>query len=148
MEILKGHVSPETAFTTNDYPYGFTLRCKARWWLEYKPKRGFRLMFQTTNPKKGNAVWNKPKGSTYCRFGGCMFLNDNGHVQWSGLSEYCTGAEAQAWAEKFGDGVPEAGRELLRKWVASKLAYDANRNRDDPLIVGLSEARKAFNDTE
>jgi hypothetical protein len=147
MRILTGHVSPETAYVVDDYPYGYTLRCRIRYWLEYSPKHGFRFVSQTTNPKKGN-IWNKRKTSTYMRFGGAMFLDENGHVQWSGLSEYCTGAEAQAWAEKFGEGVPEAGRELLRKWVASKVAYDTNRKQGDALIVGLPEARKAFNDTK
>jgi hypothetical protein len=143
MQILSGHTSPETAYVVEDYPYGFTLRCKMRYWLEFSPKRGFRLMSQTTNPKRGN-VWNKPKASTYMRFGGCMYLDDQGHVQWSGLSEYCTGAEAEAWAKTYGAGVPEEGHELLRKWIAAKLAYDANRTSGDHLAKGLPEARKAF----
>jgi hypothetical protein len=45
------------------------LRCKIRYWLEFHPKRGFRFVSQTTNPKRGN-VWNKPKASTFMRFGG------------------------------------------------------------------------------
>src|SRR5436190_937437 len=100
MEILVGHVSPETAYVVADYPYGFRLRCMIRYWLEFHPKHGFRLWSQTSNPKRGN-VWNKPKASTYARFGGCMFLDDAGHAQWSGLTEYSTGAEAQAWADTY-----------------------------------------------
>jgi hypothetical protein len=145
MKILSGHTSPETAYLVDDYPYGFRLRCKIRYWLDYHPKRGFRFVSQTTNPKRGN-VWNKPKASTYCRFGGCMFLDDNGHVHWSGLTEYCNGAEAKTWLDTYGEGVPEAGQALLRKWVAAKLAYDANRTPDAPLSVGLAEARQAFKD--
>jgi hypothetical protein len=141
--ILKGHISPETAYVVDDYPYGFRLRCKIRYWLEYHPKRGFRLVSQTTNPKRGN-VWNKPKASTYARFGGCMFLDDDGHVQWQGLSEYSSGAEAKAFSDKYREGVPEAGRDILDRWVAAKLAYDGARQPDDPLDVGLPEARKAF----
>jgi hypothetical protein len=143
MEILKGHVSPETAYVVDDYPYGFRLRCKIRYWLEFHPKRGFRFVSQTTNPKRGN-VWNKPKASTYCRFGGAMFLNDEGHVNWAGLSEYSNGQEAKNFADKYGEGVPEAGREMLNRWVAAKVAYDANRESGDPLNVGLAEAREAF----
>jgi hypothetical protein len=145
MKILSGHTSPETAYLVDDYPYGFTLRCKIRYWLEHHPKRGFRFVSQTTNPKRGH-IWNKPKASTYCRFGGCMYLNEEGHVTWSGLTEYCNGAEAQAWLNTFGEGVPEAGQALLRKWVAAKLAYDANRKPDDALSVGLAAAHKAFKD--
>lgn len=143
MQILKGHISPETAYVVDDYPYGFTLRCKMRYWLEYNPKHGFRLVSQTTNPKRGN-TWNKPKASTYMRFGGAMFLDDKGHVQWSGLSEYSSGAEAYAWKEHYGEGVPEAGRDILARWVAAKLAYDANRKPDDHLAKGRPEARAAF----
>ena len=143
MQILKGHISPETAYMVDDYPYGFTLRCRIRYWLEYTPKRGVRFVSQTTNPKRGD-VWNKPKASTYCRFGGSMFLDDNGHVQWTGLNEYCSGAEAKAWLEQYGEGNPSEAQDLLKRWVAAKLAYDGNRTSGDPLHIGLVEARRAF----
>jgi hypothetical protein len=144
MKILIGHVSPETAYVVNDYPYGYTLRCKIRYWLDYKPNHGVRLMSQTTNPKRPGEVWNKPKASTYCRFGGCMYLNDEGHVTWTGLDEYCDGKEAQSFLDNYGPGVPAPAMDLLKRWVASKVAYDANRKQGDPLGVGLREARKAF----
>lgn len=147
MKILTGHISPETAYVVEDYPYGFRLRCKIRYWLEYRANKGFRLMSQTSNPKRPGLVWNKPKASTYCRFGGCMFLDDNDHVEWSGLTQYCSGAEAKAWADTYGSGVPEEGRTIMNKWVAAKLAYDNSRNKDDALNVGLVEARKAFSET-
>jgi hypothetical protein len=147
MKLLSGHVSPETAYLVNDYPYGFRLRCKIRYWLEFKPKKGFRFWSQTTNPKRGD-VWNKPKASTFSLFGGAMYLDEVGHVQWSGLSEYSSGAEAKAWQDKFGEAVPEAGRAIMNKWVAAKVAYDAARTSGDPLNVGLAEAHKAFAETK
>ena len=146
MQLLTGHISPETAYVAEDYPYGFRLRCKIRYWLEFNPRKGFRLVSQTTNPKVAGVVWNKPKASTYCKFGGAMFLEGDGHVQWSGLSEYSSGAEAKAWQEKYGEGVPEIGRKVLNAWVAAKMAYDAKRKPDDHLAVGLPEARKAWID--
>lgn len=145
IKLLIGHVSPETAYVVDDYPYGFTMRCKIRYWLEYKPGTGFRLMSQTTNPKRGD-VWNKPKASTYSRFGGAMFLDDEGHVQWNGLGEYSDAKEAIAFRDQYGAGVPEAGRAILDKWVAAKVAYEANRNDGDHLAKGLPEARKAWNE--
>src|SRR5437762_10605235 len=42
MQILSGHISPETAYVVKDYPYGFRLRCQIRYWLEYKPSKGDR----------------------------------------------------------------------------------------------------------
>ena len=148
MKLLTGHISPETAYVVEDYPYGFRLRCKIRYWIEYKAKKGFRCVSQTTNPKRPGEVWNKPKASTYSLFGGAMYLDENEHVQFTGLSEYSDGAEVTAWTEKFGAGVPEEGRLIHLKWVAAKVAYAANRESGDPLAKGLPEARKAFVETK
>ena len=57
------HVSPETAYVVDDYPYGFRLRTSIRYWVETKKGRGQRFVSQTLNPKTGD--WNKPKSSTY-----------------------------------------------------------------------------------
>ncbi len=48
--------------TSNDYPYG-RLRCTATWELEFKAGKGFRVVFQTINPKTNRV--NAPKKSTY-----------------------------------------------------------------------------------
>lgn len=152
MKILQGHVSPETAFVVDDYPYGFRLRCKIRYWIEFHQRHGFRFVSQTTNPKRPGEVWNKPKASTYSRFGAAMFLDDEEHVQWTGLSEYSDGTEAQAFKDKYGEGVPEAGRNTMNASVAAKVAYDAKRadakaeGQIPPLEVGLVEAHKAWLD--
>ena len=118
------HVSPETAYVVEDYPYGFRLRCTIRYWLEYRPKVGFRLVSQTTNPKRPGIVWNKPKASTYCKFGGAMFTDDKGHVHWSGLTEYSTYAESKAWSDKYRSSVPEAGLKMVDFWVKAKQLYE------------------------
>ena len=144
MKLLAGHVSPETAYVVNDYPYGFRLRCKIRYWVEYKAKQGFRFVSQTTNPKRPGEVWNKPKAGTYSKFGGAMYLNEDGHVKFAGLTEYSDGAEAKAFADTYGEAIPEAGKVLLNKWVAAKVAYDANRTQDAPLAEGLPEAYQAW----
>jgi hypothetical protein len=60
------------------------------------------------------------------------------------LSEYSNGAEAEAWRATFGAGVPSEAADLLNRWVAAKLAYDAARKPGDALSVGTSEARVAF----
>jgi hypothetical protein len=142
-QLLFNHTTPETAYVVDDYPYGFRLRCKIRYWLEHREGYGFRFMTQTTNPKRGH-VWNKAKAGTYHKFGAAMLLNEEGHVTYTGLGEYCNGATAAKWAEEFGEAVPEVGRKTLAQWVAAKVAYDANRNPGDPLRVGLPEARAAL----
>jgi hypothetical protein len=146
MQILKGHTSPETAYVVDDYPYGYTLRCKIRYWLEYKPKHGVRLVSQTTNPKRPGEVWNKPKASTYCTLAGAMFLDEQGHVHWNGIGQYDSGAQCKAFIETYGEGVPESAREMMHRFTNAKLAYDAKRGDDktQDLTVGLAEARKAF----
>ena len=144
MKLLSGHLSPETAFVVADYPYGYRLRCQIRYWIEYKPGKGFRCWSQTSNPKRPGLVWNKPKASTYYRFGGALVLNDDDMVRFVGLSEYSNGQEAKAFLDTYGPAVPEAGQDILAKWVAAKLAYDAARKDGDPLSVGLEEAREAF----
>lgn len=146
MKILSGHTSPETAYTVDDYPYGYRLRCRIRYWLEFKPGFGFRMLSQTSNPKRGHS-WNKPKASIYARFGAALYRDDNGHVQMAVLTEYSTAAEAAAWWLTYGDGVPAEHREITRKWVAAKDAYEANRSDGDPLVKGTREAVKAWRDT-
>lgn len=114
MTPLYGHTSPETAYMVNDYPYGRKLRCRIRYWLERDEKRGFRFVSQTEDPR--NPKWNAPKKSTYADFAGAMYLNDDGHVKWMGLSEY---AEHPTVAE-FLTAFPEADLSLLRPFVLAK----------------------------
>lgn len=83
IKVLSGHINEETAYVINDYPYGFRLRTKIRYWLETKEKNGDRFCSQTLNPETGK--WNKPKKSTYIDIG-YMFLDKNNHVKWDGLS--------------------------------------------------------------
>src|SRR6266700_3003188 len=98
--VFHGHTTLETAYLVNDYPYGFRLRCKIRYWLEYKRGHGFRLVSQTTNPKRPGEVWNKPKASTY---GGlaAMYLDEKGHVQWTSVGMYDDSATLEGFAEAY-----------------------------------------------
>lgn len=95
IEILRGHSSPETAYEVEDYPYGFRLRCKIRYWLEHKRAHGHRLVSQTTNPKKPGVVWNKPKAGVYSPGLVVMYKAQNGHVMHAVVaSPYSIGAKA------------------------------------------------------
>ena len=124
MKLLEPkHNSPETAYLVDDYPYGFKLRCKIRYWLEYNPKKGFRFCSQTTNPKKGD-IWNKPKKSTYCLISAAMFLDEDDHVQWSGLSEYSSLMDARNWKEIYQEGCSKEALDRLNLWIQKKLEYE------------------------
>lgn len=145
-EVLPGvHISPATAYVIADYPYGFRLRCKRRVWLDVHPKLGARLMSQTTNPKLPCAeVWNKPKASTYQKFAGAMYLDSDGHVQWAGLSEYSDAAEAVAFRDTFGAGVPASMRLGLDAWCAGKVAFEAARADGAEIGAAVVLSRAAF----
>lgn len=121
-QILKGHVSPETAYVVEDYPYGFTLRCKIRYWLETN-KNGTRLVSQTSNPKRGD-VWNKPKASTYAKFAACMYLDENDHVAWTGLGVYTNYQEALSWLETYREGLCDYDLKRAGTWVGMKKIYE------------------------
>jgi hypothetical protein len=153
--ILKGHTSMATAYVVDDYPYRSRLRCKIRYWLEFKPRNGFRLVSQTTNPKRAGEVWNKPKASTYCSFAVMTLNDDNGHVSWSGLNAaYSDATECKAWLDMWGEGLDDGARAQLGAIVKAKSVYEQKRKEaagDRPtheldLGVGLEEARKAWVD--
>ena len=75
--VLYGHESEDTAYVVDDYPYGFRLRTKIRYWVETDERRGQRMVSQTLNPKNGR--WNKPKTSTYSDLV-FLGLDENEHV--------------------------------------------------------------------
>ena len=126
MTILSGHTTPETAYVVNDYPYGFRLRCKIRYWLEYKKGKGFRLVSQTTDPKTtAYERWNKPKASTYLELAAVMYLDEENHVQWKGLSEYDAQTEKMKPAlEEYGHTLPEEARKTLERLIIIATRYD------------------------
>lgn len=100
MNPIYGHNDETTAYVVEDYPYGFKLRCKIRYWLEHVPSKGVRMCSQTTNPKKGN-IWNKPVKSTYASIAGCMYTDEKGHVHWTGVHAYSTLADFQKFVELY-----------------------------------------------
>jgi len=114
---IYGHTSPASAYLVEDYPYGFSARTQIRYWLEEKPKKGWRFVSQTLHPKTG--AWNKPKASTYIEWGAAMYLDDKGHVHWDGVGPYTDDQKILAFVETF----PGADMRELRKAVPAKLRY-------------------------
>jgi hypothetical protein len=130
MKILSGHNSPETAYVVSDYPYGFRLRCVIRYWLEFKKGRGTRLVSQTTNPKRPLTVWNKPKASTYAEFGGAMYLDENEHVQWQGLTQYSDLAACRSYLGTFGAGLSEPALAAATHFIKLKEVFDSEKQSE------------------
>jgi len=114
---LYGHKDQATAYVVDDYPYSFNTRTKIRYWLEMQPKKGWRFVSQTLNPKTG--AWNKPKMSTYASLAAAMYLDDKGHVTWEGLSEYSDEKKILAFVRSF----PGANMSGLRQIAPAKLQY-------------------------
>lgn len=114
---LYGHTSEATAYLVEDYPYGFTARTQIRYWLESKPKKGWRFVSQTVNPKTNR--WNKPKASTYADWGAAMFLDSQGHVQWIGVGPYTNDVQMLEFVQAF----PAADMSELRKVAPAKLKH-------------------------
>lgn len=101
MTPLYGHTSEATARLVPDYPYGGK-RTEIRFWIEQDPKKGFRFVSQTKNPKNG--VWNNPKKGTYCSLAMCLYLDEKGHVTHKSLTEYSNAEDILDFLTNF----PEA----------------------------------------
>ena len=123
---MGGHVSPETALVCPDYPYGFTLRCEIRYWIEHHPRHGWRMVSQTTNPKKAGHPWNKPKASTYTKGAVLLALDDvTGHIVRMDLGAYgSTEAEAWAFLSWAGEQLAPLQRRRVLQIIAERQAKD------------------------
>lgn len=127
MKVLSGHYDENSAYIVESYPYGFKLRCRCRFYLDVHPKKGTRLVTQTTNPKVGDGTtWNKPKMSTYSPFG-AMFLDDEGHVHWSGLSVYDIREKGKSWMETYRSGLTEGQIKELEAYIKLIEKHDAKK---------------------
>jgi hypothetical protein len=115
---------PRTHHQRRRHPYGFRLRCKIRYWLEYAKGKGFRLCSQTTNAKVPGERWNTPKKSTYCMLG-IMGLAEQGHVIWTGCNIYEFDKLAD-FEKLYGAAFDETQRAVS---TAAKAAYDRYQAR-------------------
>lgn len=115
---LTGHTAPENAFVVADYPYGFRLRTKIRYWIE-TTKHGMRMCSQTMNPKVPGEKWNKPKCSTYAPLM-VLAVDEQGHIHQDGIGGYADEAQLDAFLGKY----PEAFQtERDRKTIEGMRAW-------------------------
>lgn len=113
---LAGHVSQETAFVNDNFPWGFRGRTQQRHWIETKPGKGQRTVTQTQNPATG--VWCKPKMSTYSTIR-VLFLDDNYQVESDGIDIQWSDEDKvlafdKNYASVFGDYETRMMNELKR----------------------------------
>lgn len=92
-QILSAHTSFESAFLVEDYPYGRTLRCQRKCWIETAFKGAkvgqMRFVACTTNPKNPGKTWNKPHASQYSDFLIMYLDSETGYVQTAGVNISC-----------------------------------------------------------
>ena len=71
----------ENSVEVDNYPWGFRLKTKKRYWIETN-KKGSRLVSCTLNPK--NNQWCKPKASTYLEVGvlTSQIIDDKNFISW------------------------------------------------------------------
>ena len=72
-------------YEAKDYPYG-RLRTSMFYSLDFHPKKGFRGVTQSINPKTGKL--NKPHAGTYSFFKFLYENTENGHFEFGGFSSY------------------------------------------------------------
>lgn len=75
---MKNLLNSATKVQNDNYPYG-SLRATAFFSLEFQPKKGFRSVFQTINPKTNRL--NNPKKSTYNDFMYLYTEEETGHTK-------------------------------------------------------------------
>ena len=86
MNLIYNIDSFDNAFEVNNYPWGFRLKTKRRYWIETN-KQGDRTCFQTLNPKTN--AWCAVKHSTYGAVK-LLCLDENNHGQTFGIHKYGT----------------------------------------------------------
>ncbi len=116
-KYLYGHVDEDSAYIVEDYPWGFTTRTKARFWVETVDKKrgGERFVKQTLNPKTDR--WCKPKKSVYSSII-VMYLDADDHVTYDDLT--CWDASYEEDRERF-DAFFETHKEHLTDYQNKKM---------------------------
>jgi hypothetical protein len=146
IQVLRGHADFETALEVDDYPYGFRLRTKIRYWVERAGKGSkegqYRFVSCTWNPKSNH--WNKPKMGTY--FDWMWLYRDarDGHIHAWGLSAYDLVKEvAKVKAVGLWDQLNDAERDLLERCEAHTRLRTGDYYREwDELVASVRGAAK------
>lgn len=118
-ETLSGHISEESAFVVDDYPYGFHARTQIRYWIE-TTKHGQRFVSQTLNPKTG--AWNKPKAGTYGEIKVMIRNPINGYISNASLRYNDNEAKITAFETVHASALDDRAHEIIRHLRAHERA--------------------------
>lgn len=143
--VLHGHVSPDTAYVVENYPYGrYSLRCRIRYWIDTarsNPKRGQRrFVLQTTNPRVLGEPWNRPHPGAYCLLV-WMYLDSEDRVRQASLDKYSLTPAQDAWLRLTGilDQIPPADRETYEALLRAAKQNTATWRRWAAAIALISD---------
>ncbi|MBF6171103.1 hypothetical protein [Nocardia blacklockiae] len=130
--VLRGHTDAANARVVDDYPYGYRLRCKRRYWVETAlkgAKRGqFRMVTQTTNPRRQTEVWNSPQQGQYTMR---MFLVELENGQIGSFSIYDHWIDPEEWMNIVNRGLWDQLNLLERHDLARFVAFNQKRSAED-----------------
>ena len=98
------HRDKESAYIIPDYPYGATLRCELRIWMDFDEKRGYRFCRQTYHPISLRE--NRAKKDTYMPLAGFMYVGQDDRIYVLGLSEYSGLEDIREFVQKYGEYLP------------------------------------------
>jgi hypothetical protein len=142
VRVLQGHIDPDSAYLVEDYPYGRSLRCRIRYWIDTAAKGAAkgkqRFARQTTNPKRPNHPWNTPHYSTYADLA-VLYLDEEEHVQWWGTGLWISPV-ADARARLMGI-LEQLTAEQTRRYhllLAASKAADSQWDRFDEVVTMLA----------
>ncbi len=80
---MRKFIATSEKIAVKDYPYGFKLRTTLFDEMEFNPKKGYRSVKTTVNPKNGRL--NTSKKSTYYELM-VRFYDENNHIKTTGFS--------------------------------------------------------------
>lgn len=104
-------VSLDTARIAQDYPYG-RLKCKMHFYVEHRPKMGYRAVTQSINPKNGRL--NKPHAGTYSPFPIFVSETEDGFFEFAYVPRYPD--KANEFIRKYWKQIPESFQTALSNY--------------------------------
>jgi hypothetical protein len=142
VRVLQGHTDPDSAYLVEDYPYGRTLRCRIRYWIDTATKGAAngkqRFARQTSNPKRPGHPWNTPHYSTYAELA-VLYLDEQDHVQWWGTGLWMSPvADARARLMGIVDQLTAEQARRYRVLLAASQAADSRWDQFDEVVTMLA----------
>jgi hypothetical protein len=68
-----------------------------------------------------------------------MYINDVGHVHFSGLTEYSSFDDSRTWYETYSSGLSPASSARCLRWIEAKRKYEEAKANGQVKITVTSE---------